>query len=133
MNACPDCGSVLKGSLRSCSCGWGNRQGGMTEQATREWTLQKQQNLAMEEARETLKAKNWLTERGIVGRDVAGPDRRKALQAYISTITKAKPGKGWAQTIIEDYEAGKYPHEYGYRLACDAMRHEPVKVERVEF
>lgn len=105
----------------------------MSEQETREWTLQKQQNLAMEESRETRKARDWLHEKGICDRNLEGTERRKKLQAYVATLSKPDPGKGWAKSIIEQYERGTYPHEYGYRLACDAMNHEPVRIERVEF
>jgi len=102
----------------------------MTDQEKREWELCHAQNMKAEEARETKKARDWLHEKGICNRNLEGPERRKKIQAYVATLSKPKPGKDWATSIIEQYEAGDYPHEYGYRLACDAMHHEPIKVDR---
>lgn len=105
----------------------------MTPQERATWEFQRKQTLKVNEARESEKARQWLQDRGIVGKNVTGEERRKALQKYIKTLVKVKPGKDWADQIIEDFEAGRYPHENGYRLACDAKGKEPVKIEGVAF
>ena len=117
---------------KKCSCGYGGKKEGMSDEETRQWTADHQASLKAREDIETAQARQWLQDRWIVRKDIEGPERRKALQAYIATITKAKPGHGWAEIIIREYEAGHYHHEYGYRLACDAMNHEPVTVDRGE-
>ena len=84
---------------------------------------------AVIEAAETRKARDWLQDRGIVAKNVKGQERRQALQNYIKTLVKPKPGQDWAWSIIKAYEAGTYPHEVGYKLACDAVKHKPVEAE----
>lgn len=105
----------------------------LTSQELAAFEFNRKQTLKIEEARESEKARQWLQDKGVVAKNVTGEARRKALQAYIKTLVKPKPGKDWATQIIEDFESGKYSHEAGYRLACDAVGKEPVKVEGVAF
>lgn len=102
----------------------------MSEEEKRQWEADHKTNMAAKEAFETAQARQWLQDRGIVSKTVTGHERREKLQAYIKTLTKPKPGKDWATSIIESYEKGDYPHEAGYRLACDAVGREPVKVDQ---
>lgn len=104
----------------------------MSQLEIEQWERQKAETLKIEEARETKKARDWLHDRGICDRKLEGPERRIKLQAYMKTLHKEKPGKDWAHSIIESYEAGDYMNEYAYRLACDATHRDPVKVDRGE-
>jgi hypothetical protein len=104
----------------------------MTDEETRQYEADKAANLKLEQDRETVKARQWLHDRGICDKKLEGPERRKKLQAYVKTLVKPKPGHDWAESIIESYEKGDYMNEYGYRLACDAMHHTPIKVDRGE-
>lgn len=101
-----------------------------TEEEMRQWEIDHKIALAHMEAAETAKARQWLHDRGIALKSDTGHERREKLQAYMKTLTNPKPGKEWATSIIEDYEAGKYKHEIGYRLACDAVGREYVKVDQ---
>jgi hypothetical protein len=104
----------------------------MSQLEIEQWERQKAETLKIEEARETNKARDWLHDRGICDRKLEGSERRIKLQAYMKTLYKPAPGKDWAHSIIESYEAGDYMHGYAYRLACDATHREPVKVDRGE-
>ena len=102
----------------------------MSEEEKRQWEADHLTNMAAKEAFETAQARQWLHDRGIALKSDTGHERREKLQAYMKTLTNPKPGKEWATSIIEDYEAGKYKHEIGYRLACDAVGREYVKVDQ---
>jgi hypothetical protein len=102
----------------------------MSEEEQRQWEMDRKVKMAQMEAFETAKARQWLQEKRIVSKSVTGHERREKLIAYMKTVTGLpKPGKEWANKIIKDYEEGIYTHEAGYRLACEAVGHEPIKVE----
>lgn len=48
-------------------------------------------------------------------------------------VSMASPGRDWAYRVIELWEAGKYPSEYGYRLAKAALNAKEPEVETEVF
>lgn len=110
MKECPECGSALNYGAKSCSCGWGkSKDHGMSQFEKDQWDRDHKAAMKIQEDIATEQAQTWLEKNGIVGRQVKGLERRKALTAYLKKLNSMpRPeSHAWAYDIVSRIADGE--------------------------
>ena len=123
---CPDCGQWYKG--KSCKCGgtiW-KAETATPRASCRECGMPAVTLIDRKPVCRDHYDKHWVDE-------AKGASEGIDWKTVKNKLTFADPGRKWAENIISDYENNLYGNEYGYRLACSAMKKVAVVKETEEF
>lgn len=121
---CPECGSDIAYSARSCACGWGQRGSRYRADASSAQSVaERKQAIAGIEAVETERARHWLRERGVIRQGMTRQEHLQACSAFrkrLAVEPKLGP-RDWADLIVSYHADGKRVDGYPLQLAREVL------------